>query len=78
VIEKKRFNGIAKALIEARIKIATQPIYLVCIIPDYFKKLGFSIVDQYPAEIADKLNYCSAELMVPEPYVVMKYTGNKF
>lgn len=77
VIEKKRFKGIAKKLIEARIKIATQPIYLVCIIPDYFKKLGFQIVDQYPEEIADKLNYCSAELMVPETYVVMKYIGNK-
>jgi N-acetylglutamate synthase-like GNAT family acetyltransferase len=76
-LKKKRFNGIARALIEARIKIATQPIFLVCIIPDYFKKLGFKIVTQYPAEIADKLNYCNAELMVPEPYVVMKFVGNK-
>ncbi|MDF2449180.1 MAG: hypothetical protein K0R26_1684 [Bacteroidota bacterium] len=75
VIEKKRFNGIAKALVEARVKIATQPIYLVCIIPEYFSKLGFQTVDQYPPEIADKLNYCSSELMVPETYVVMKYVG---
>ncbi len=73
VLEKKRFNGIAKLLIEARIKIATQPIYLVCIIPDYFKKLGFVIVSEYPDEIADKLNYCTSELIVPEKYVVMKY-----
>lgn len=73
VLEKKRFNGIAKLLIEARIKIATQPIYLVCIIPNYFKKLGFVIVREYPDEIADKLNYCTSELVVPEEYVVMKY-----
>lgn len=73
VIEAKRFNGIAKALIEARIKIATQPIYLVCIIPEYFEKLGFEIVNEYPSEITDKLNYCVSELTVPENYVVMKY-----
>ncbi|MBC7694398.1 MAG: GNAT family N-acetyltransferase [Burkholderiales bacterium] len=74
VIETKRFSGIAKALIEARIKIATQPIYLVCIIPEYFEKLGFVIVNNYPAEIGDKLNYCISELTVPENYVVMKYS----
>jgi N-acetylglutamate synthase-like GNAT family acetyltransferase len=73
VIESKRFEGIAKELILARIKIATQPIYLVCIIPEYFEKLGFSIVNEYPDEIADKLNYCTSELLVPETYVVMKY-----
>lgn len=73
VVEKNRFNGIAKLLIEARIKIATQQIYLVTINPDYFMKLGFEITDEYPEEIADKLNYCTKELVVPEKYVVMKY-----
>lgn len=76
VLEAKRFNGIAKELILARIKISTQPIYLVCIIPDYFEKLGFKIVMEYPPEIADKLHYCTSELVVPEKYVVMKYVGN--
>lgn len=76
VLESHRFNGIAKLLVEARIKIASQPIYLVCIIPDYFKKLGFVIVEEYPAEMTDKLNYCTSELIVPEKYVVMKYIGN--
>lgn len=73
VLESKRFNGIAKELILARIKIAKQPIYLVCIIPEYFESLGFVIVDEYPPEIADKWHYCTAELFVPETYVVMKY-----
>lgn len=75
IIESKRFTGIAKELILARIKIATQPIYLVCIIPDYFEALGFKIVTSYPPEMADKLNYCTSELVVPENYVVMKYEG---
>jgi N-acetylglutamate synthase-like GNAT family acetyltransferase len=73
VLEEKRFNGIAKELILARIKIATQPIYLVSIMPEYFEKLGFKIVKDYPEEMADKLHYCTSELVVPEEYVVMKY-----
>ena len=77
VLQTKRFKGIAKALILARIKIATQPIYLVCIIPDYFKTLGFVCVEEYPPEMANKLHYCTSELVVPEKYVVMKYEGNE-
>lgn len=77
VLESKRFKGIAKELIKARIKIATQPIYLVCIIPEYFESLGFEIVSEYPVEITDKLNYCTSELLVPETYVVMKYIDNQ-
>ena len=73
VIESKRFNGIAKELVLAKIKTATQPLYLVCIIPEFFETLGFSIVVEYPIEMQDKLDYCTSELMVPETYVVMKY-----
>lgn len=75
VIESNRFKGIAKALILARIAISTQPIYLVCIIPEFFESLGFEVVTDYPYEMQDKLNYCISELTVPEPYVVMKYIG---
>lgn len=75
VLEIKRFKGIAKELILARIKIATQPIYLACIIPDYFQSLGFKVVEDYPTEMEDKLQYCISELVVPEKYVVMKFLG---
>lgn len=73
VFESKRFKGVAKELILARIKVATQPIYLVCIIPEYFESLGFKIVNEYPPEMADKLKYCTSELIVTQTYVVMKY-----
>ena len=71
IIEPDRNQGIAEALILARIELSTQPIYLVCIIPEFFEPLGFTIVTEYPPEILDKLNYCISELTVPEPYVVM-------
>lgn len=76
VLEEKRLQGIGKMLVEARIKLATQPIYLVCITPDYFKKLGFIIVEKYPNEIKEKLNYCTSVLNVPEKYVVMHFEAN--
>lgn len=76
VIEKARHKGIAKLLIEARINMATQPIYLVTIMPEFFKQLGFKSVTSYPPEMQNKLDYCMNELSVPETYVVMNYQKN--
>jgi len=77
VLEDMRCQGIAKLLVKFTIEKTIRPMYVVCIIPDYFKKLGFVIVHQFPKEIEDKLNYCTSELIVPEKYVVMKYRGIK-
>lgn len=71
IVEAYRKIGIAESLIKVRIKLATQPIYLVCIIPEFFEPMGFRIVTEFPPEILDKLNYCKNELVVDEPYVVM-------
>jgi N-acetylglutamate synthase-like GNAT family acetyltransferase len=77
IIEAFRNQGIAEALILTRIELSTQPIYLVCIIPEFFESLGFTITTEYPPEILDKLNYCICELTVPEPYVVMTFKRNQ-
>ncbi len=71
ILESYRHQGIARALTLVCIELSTKPIYLVCIIPEFFEPLGFTIVTEYPPEILDKLNYCISELTVPEPYVVM-------
>ena len=73
VVEKDRRKGYATLLVKELIKTATQPLYLVCIIPEFFTPLGFKVVIHYPAALADKLNYCTNELVVPEKYVVMQY-----
>ena len=72
IIQASRHQGIAKTLTLASVELSFQPIYLVCIIPEFFEPLGFTIVTKYPSEILDKLKYCISELPVPEPYVVMK------
>ncbi len=73
VLEPKRLKGFGKKVVQALINKATQPLFLVCIIPDYFKPMGFEICEKYPMEIAQKLRYCTNELVVPEKYVVMQY-----
>lgn len=72
VIEHQRLKGIGKKLCQALIKKTNQPLYLVCIIPEYFSSFGFTICNEYPAEIKNKLDYCIGSLPVEETYVVMK------
>lgn len=72
VVEEYRNKGVAKALAKALIKKTNKPLYLVCIIPQFFTEFGFEICTSYPPELANKLHYCTSELVVEEPYVVMK------
>lgn len=72
VIEPERMKGIGSQLCQALIKKARHPLYLVCIIPDFFTSLGFDITNHYPEPLKNKLNYCTQDLPVEETYVVMK------
>ena len=56
---------------------SSKPLFLVCIIPEFFTPFGFEIVPEYPEAMQEKLNYCTSELVVPETYVVMKFVGNE-
>lgn len=76
VIKNNRNKGVGEELIKAIIKKSTQPLYLACIIPAYFEPFGFKTVNEYPAEMLDKLNYCRSELAVEEEYVIMQYHYN--
>jgi N-acetylglutamate synthase-like GNAT family acetyltransferase len=67
-----RNKGYGVRLLKALEQKAKQPVYLVCVIPLYFEKLGFEICHHYPAQMEDKLNYCINGLPVNETYVVMK------
>ncbi len=76
VIEPERLKGVGKQLVQSLIKQAGETLYLVCIIPEYFKPFGFDVVEEYPAAMHEKLYYCTSELVVPEKYVVMKYKNS--
>jgi N-acetylglutamate synthase-like GNAT family acetyltransferase len=73
VVETFRLQGVGSQVSKALIEKSKVPLYTVTIIPGFFEKLGFRIVDEFPPEIHAKLNYCLTSLAVPETYVVMKY-----
>ncbi|HET6228072.1 MAG TPA: GNAT family N-acetyltransferase [Bacteroidia bacterium] len=72
VIPSHRNTGIGKAITAMLIKQQQQPIYLVCIIPDFFSPFGFKEVTVYPPSIQQKLDYCRQSLPVAETYVAMR------
>ena len=76
VIESQRNKSIGTQLVHELIKKASGPLYLVCIIPEFFKALGFTVVHQYPPELKDKLGYCQSSLSVDKPYVVMEFVAD--
>lgn len=73
VVEKFRRQGVGSELSRALIQKSDRPLYLVTIIPEFFKKLGFNVIREFPSEIKVKLNYCSSALPVPETYMVMRH-----
>ncbi len=73
VIQPERFKGTGKLLVNKLIETAFKPLYLVCVIPEYFKPLGFTEVINYPAPVLEKLEYCNTHLAVEQSYVVMQY-----
>ncbi|MFO0357426.1 MAG: GNAT family N-acetyltransferase [Sphingobacteriaceae bacterium] len=72
VVDEYRNKGVAKALTKALIQKTSKPLYLVCIIPQFFENFNFTITASYPPELKNKLDYCTGELVVEETYVVMK------
>ncbi|HSH67467.1 MAG TPA: GNAT family N-acetyltransferase [Bacteroidia bacterium] len=71
VIPSYRNQGIGKAITAELIRKTPNPIYLVCIIPSFFKPFGYREITTYPSAIQQKIDYCNQSLPVPEPYVAM-------
>lgn len=81
VVEAHRNKGVGKKLVISLIKNFYRKnfnhqknLYVVTIIPKYFQKFGFDIVENsYPLPILEKYNYCVKFLTVPEKYYVMRF-----
>lgn len=71
VVQDYRYKGVGTQISQALKEKSSKPLYAVTIIPDYFKRLGFEQVRQFPKEIVAKVNYCTGSLPVPEAYVAM-------
>lgn len=72
VVTPHRMKGIGKGLVKALVESTAAPIYLVCIIPEFFTPFGFQQISTFPDAIKNKMIYCTQELVVPETYVAMR------
>jgi N-acetylglutamate synthase-like GNAT family acetyltransferase len=72
VVTPHRMKGIGKGLVKALVESTAAPIYLVCIIPEFFSPFGFQQINTFPDAIKNKMNYCTQELVVSETYVTMQ------
>jgi len=72
IIPSTRSKGIGKQLVAALMHKAKQQLFLVCVIPNYFKPFGFDVTTDYPAAIKNKMDYCNESLPVDELYVVLR------
>lgn len=72
VVAEYRGRGIGKMLVNALAKKANADLYVVCIIPGFFEKFGFEIVEEAPSSIERKVNICTTTLVVEESYFSMK------
>jgi N-acetylglutamate synthase-like GNAT family acetyltransferase len=73
VVKELRGKGFGRAMMQCLLAGIKGDSYLVTVIPDFFSKLGFKEVEQYPDSIKAKANLCSTQYHVGEEYKVMKY-----
>lgn len=73
VVEEHRGKGIGKALTLKVMETSKRRLMAVCIIPEFFTKLGFVMDTELPQEISEKVNYCTSFLCVPEKYVAVEW-----
>lgn len=70
VVKKNRGQGLSGLLIN-ELRTMYSQLYLVTVIPDYFKKIGFKISKDIPKELEQKYNQCELWHGYGDP-VVMK------
>jgi len=72
VVTEYRGKGVGKKLVAELIYRASSTLYLVCVIPKFFEKFNFEIVEDVPSSIIRKYEICTTKLKVDEPYYMMR------
>ncbi len=58
IIPAMQKRSLGKELVTELLSKAEKPVYVVCVIPDFFEKCGFKLVNDFPDAIKNKLNFC--------------------
>jgi N-acetylglutamate synthase-like GNAT family acetyltransferase len=72
VLLTERKKGVGSAIVSKLIEIGPKEIFVTCVIPDFFKKVGFIQVKEYPAVLQKKIDFCKCYGYKTEEVFVMK------
>ena len=75
VIKPERNKGIGTSIVKELIRMGfgSKEIYVTCVIPNFFLRLGFETVKQYPALLQKKVDFCKLYDFTDEQIFVMKF-----
>ena len=60
VLVEERKKGAGTAVVNELIRIGPKEIFVTCVIPSFFSKLGFHIVKKYPPVLQKKVDFCKS------------------
>lgn len=72
VVPEERNKGIGSALVKELIRIGPNEIFVTCVIPGFFSRLGFEAVKQYPPVLQKKVDFCKCYNFKDEQIFVMR------
>lgn len=72
VIPPERNKGAGTSIVKELIRIGPEEIFVTCVIPDFFSRLGFEVVKQYPSVLQKKVDFCKLYHFSDEQIFVMK------
>ena len=74
VIHEERNKGIGTSIVNKLIQTGPKEIFVTCVILNFFSRLGFEAVKQYPAVLQKKVDFCKLYDFCDEQIFVMKIT----
>lgn len=74
VIEEEQKMGVGSLLVKELVRNGPAEIFVTCVIPEFFNKLGFQMVKQYPSILQKKVDFCKSYDFNDEQVFVMKFT----
>ena len=73
VIQPERNKGVGTAIVKELIRRGPHEIFVTCVIPNFFSRIGFQSVKQYPPVLQKKVDFCKLYNFTDEQIFVMKF-----
>jgi len=72
VLAEEREKGLGSAIVKELIRRGPPEIFVTCVIPVFFEKLGFHLTKQYPSVLQKKVDFCKSYDFKNDQIFVMK------